>query len=211
MEMPSLYFERAVSQMSMLPGVGRKTATRLVLHLLRRDRADVEALASSLSELVANVRYCRTCHNICDNDECAICGNPRRDHSMVCVVEDVQDVMAVEATQSYGGVYHVLGGIISPIDGIGPQDLEIDSLVERVRAGGVSEVIFALSPTMEGDTTCFYIFRKLEGTGVKVTTLARGVAQNEQLHYTDEVTLGRSIVDRRPFGSGSRYARSSSE
>lgn len=201
MEMPSVYFERAVSQMSMLPGIGRKTAMRLVLHLLRRDRADVEALATSLSELVANVRYCRTCHNICDDDECAVCRNPRRDHSLVCVVENVQDVMAIESTQTYNGVFHVLGGIISPIDGIGPKDIEIDSLVERVRTGAVAEVIFALSPTMEGDTTCFYIFRKLEGIDVKVTTIARGVAQNEQLHYTDELTLGRSIVDRRPFKS----------
>ena len=201
MEIPSIYFERAVNQMAQLPGIGRKTAMRLVLHLLRREREDVETLATSLSELVANVCYCRVCHNICDDDECSICRSPRRDHSIICVVENVQDVMAIEATQSYKGVYHVLGGIISPIDGIGPQDLEIDSLIERVNAGGVAEVIFALSPTMEGDTTCFYIFRKLANANVKITTIARGVAQNEQLHYTDELTLGRSILDRRPFKS----------
>ncbi len=199
MEIPSVYFERAVGQMSSLPGIGRKTAMRLVLHLLRRPQGDVEALASSLSELVANVRYCRVCHNICDGDECEICQSASRDHSLVCVVESVEDVMAIEATGSFTGVYHVLGGIISPIDGIGPSDLEIDSLVQRVEGGGIAEVIFALSPTMEGDTTCFYIFRKLAHTAVKVTTIARGVAQNEALHYTDEVTLGRSIVDRRPF------------
>ena len=201
MEIPSVYLERAVGQFAGLPGIGRKTAMRLVLHLLRREREDVETLATSLSDLVANVRYCRVCHNICDEDECSICRSPRRDHSIICVVENVQDVMAIEATQSYKGVYHVLGGIISPIDGIGPQDLEIDSLIERVNAGGVSEVIFALSPTMEGDTTCFYIFRKLANANVKITTIARGVAQNEQLHYTDELTLGRSILDRRPFKS----------
>lgn len=199
METPSVYFERAVGQMSSLPGIGRKTAMRLVLHLLRRPRADVESLASSLSELVANVHYCRVCHNICDEDKCAICSSPSRDHATVCVVESVEDVMAIEATASFQGVYHVLGGIISPIDGIGPSDLEIDSLVERVAGGEIKEVIFALSPTMEGDTTCFYIFRKLAHLGVRVTTIARGVAQNEALHYTDELTLGRSIIDRRPF------------
>lgn len=199
MDMPSIYFERAVNQMSQLPGIGRKTAMRLVLHLLRRQKEDVYALANSLTELMANVHYCKVCHNICDNDVCEICASPHRDHSMVCVVENVQDVMAIESTQSYKGIYHVLGGIISPIDGIGPQDLEIDSLVNRIKSGGIAEVIFALSPTMEGDTTCFYIFRKLSTTDVKVTTIARGISQNEQLHYTDEVTLGRSILDRRPF------------
>ncbi|MBQ9286312.1 MAG: recombination protein RecR [Bacteroidaceae bacterium] len=199
MEMPSVYFDRAVTQMSQLPGVGRKTAMRLVLHLLRRERSDVELLANSLTDLVENVRYCRVCHNLCDGDVCSVCSSPSRDKALVCVVEDVQDVMAIESTQSYSGVYHVLGGIISPIDGVGPQDLEIDSLVARVREGGVREVVFALSATLEGDTTCFYIFRRLAGLDVRVTTIARGVAQNERLEYTDEVTLGRSIVDRRPF------------
>ena len=172
---------------------------RLVLHLLRRERADVEAFAGSISDLINNVRYCSTCHNISDTETCPICRATSRDHSTVCVVENVQDVMAIEATQQFNGVYHVLGGVISPIDGVGPQDLEIDSLVQRVQSGGISEIILALSPTMEGDTTCFYIVRRLGPTDLKVTTLARGVAQNDQLQYTDEATLGRSIVDRRPF------------
>ena len=200
MEIPSHYLDRAVTQFAQLPGIGRKTAMRLVLHLLRWDRSDIDAFADSLYELASNVRYCRVCHNICDGEECQICMSTKRDHATICVVEDVQDVMAIEATQQCNGVYHVLGGIISPMDGIGPQDLQIDSLVERVRSGGIDEVILALSPTMEGDTTSFYIFRKLaEFTEVAITTLARGVAQNDQLHYTDELTLGRSIVDRKPF------------
>lgn len=185
--------------MAQLPGIGRKTAMRLMLHLLRRDAEEVRALAHSLEELVDNVRYCTTCHNISDTEQCAICANSSRDHSTVCVVESVQDVMAIEATNQYNGVYHVLGGVISPMDGIGPQDIEIESLVERARCGSISEIILALSPTMEGDTTCFYIYRKLGDASVNVTCIARGVAQNEQLHYTDELTLGRSIADRRPF------------
>ena len=199
MEIPSVHLERAVGQFAQLPGIGHKTAMRLVLHLLRRDPADVEDFAVTLSELVRNVRYCHVCHNISDTDTCSICANPTRDHTTVCVVETVQDVMAIEATHQYRGTYHVLGGVISPMDGIGPQDLEIQSLVERVQMGNICEVILALSPTMEGDTTGFYIFRKLSGTDVAITTIARGVAQNDQLHYTDEVTLGRSIIDRKPF------------
>ena len=199
MEIPSVYLERTVEQFASLPGIGRKTAMRLVLHLLRRERQDVEAFANTLNELVQNVRYCVDCHNISDEERCSICSNPSRDHTTICVVENVQDVMAIEATQQYRGVYHVLGGIISPMDGIGPQDLEIPSLVERAREPEVQEIILALSPTMEGDTTCFYIYRRLADADVRVTTLARGVAQNDQLQYTDEVTLGRSIVDRRPF------------
>jgi len=199
MEIPSLYLERAVSQFAGLPGIGRKTAMRLVLHLLKRERTDVDAFADSLKALMANVHYCRVCHNICDGDICGICATPSRDHSTVCVVESIQDVMAIEATQQFNGVYHVLGGVISPMDGIGPQDLEIISLVERVAAGGIKEIILALSPTMEGDTTDFYIYRKLADYKVTITTIARGVAQNDQLHYTDEVTLGRSILDRKPF------------
>ncbi len=201
MEIPSVYLERAVVQFSQLPGIGRKTAMRLVLHLLKREPQDIQMFAQSLNELAENVRYCRVCHNLSDEEECSICKNPKRDHATICVVESIQDVMAIEATQQYVGVYHVLGGIISPMDGIGPQDLEIQSLVERVEAGGIKEVILALSPTMEGDTTCFYIFRKLANCHVDITTLARGVAQNDQLHYTDEITLGRSIVDRRPFSA----------
>lgn len=199
MEIPSLYLERAVSQFAGLPGIGRKTAMRLVLHLLKRERTDVDAFADSLKALMANVHYCRICHNICDGDICGICATPSRDHSTVCVVESIQDVMAIEATQQYSGVYHVLGGVISPMDGIGPQDLEITSLVERVAKGDIKEVILALSPTMEGDTTDFYIYRKLADYKVTITTIARGVAQNDLLHYTDEVTLGRSILDRKPF------------
>ena len=199
MEIPSVHLERAVGHFAQLPGIGRKTAMRLVLHLLRREPQDVEAFAESLAELVKNVRYCHVCHNISDEDTCSICANPSRDHATVCVVETVQDVMAIEGTHQYRGVYHVLGGVISPMDGIGPQDLEVESLIERVKAGDISEVILALSPTMEGDTTSFYIYRKLSSAPVRVTTLARGVAQNDQLHYTDEVTLGRSIIDRKPF------------
>ncbi len=167
--------------------------------MLRREPESNMALAHSIEELVENVRYCHVCHNISDTDTCNICASPSRDHSTLCVVETVQDVMAIEATQQYRGVYHVLGGIISPMDGIGPQDLEIQSLVDRVAAGGVREVIFALSPTMEGDTTNFYIYRKLPHEGVRITSIARGVAQNNQLHYTDELTLGRSITDRQPY------------
>ena len=199
MEIPSLYLERAVSQFAGLPGIGRKTAMRLVLHLLKRERTDVDAFADSLKALMANVHYCRICHKICDGDICGICATPSRDHSTVCVVESIQDVMAIEATQQFSGVYHVLGGVISPMDGIGPQDLEITSLVERVAQGDIKEVILALSPTMEGDTTDFYIYRKLADYKVTITTIARGVAQNDLLHYTDEVTLGRSILDRKPF------------
>ena len=200
MEIPSVYLERAVSQFSQLPGIGHKTALRLVLHLLKRESSDVDAFANSLHDLVANVRYCHICHNICDSDTCSICAAPNRDHTTICVVENIQDVMAIEATGQYKGVYHVLGGIISPMDGIGPQDLEIESLVERVRQGGIAEIILALSPTMEGDTTSFYIFRKIANqTEIAITTLARGVAQNDQLQYTDELTLGRSILDRKPF------------
>lgn len=199
MEIPSVFLERAVSQFAGLPGIGRKTAMRLVLHLLKREPQDVVTFAQTMQELVENVRYCHICHNLSDETECSICSNPKRDHSTVCVVESIQDVMAIEATQQYNGVYHVLGGIISPMDGIGPQDLEIPSLVQRVAEGAIREVILALAPTMEGDTTCFYIYRKLADYPITVTTLARGVAQNDQLHYTDEVTLGRSILDRRPF------------
>ena len=201
MNTTSVYLDRAVAQFAGLPGVGRKTAMRLVLHLLRRDRADIQAFAATIGDLAENVRYCELCHNISDDRLCHICASHSRDHQTVCVVENVQDVMAIEATQQYAGVYHVLGGVISPLDGVGPQDLEIDSLVERVAAGGLNELILALSPTMEGDTTSFYIYRRLGDVDVKVTTLARGVAQNDQLQYTDELTLGRSLVERRPFNN----------
>ncbi len=196
----SQLLEKAVMEINRLPGIGSKTALRLALHLLRQDEGRVETLAESLVEMRQGVRYCQVCYNICDDERCEICSNPTRDSSLVCVVENVQDVMAIENTMQYRGLYHVLGGVISPMDGIGPGDLQIESLVERVRQGGVEEVILALSPTMEGDTTNYYIFRKLEDTGVKVTVIARGIAQNDELQYTDEVTLGRALAGRIPFG-----------
>lgn len=185
--------------MAKLPGVGRKTALRLVLHLLRKETSDVLALTDALATLRQKVHYCQCCHNISDTDLCEICASPRRDHSLICVVENVQNVMAVEATGQYQGLYHVLGGVISPMDGIGPSDLEIESLVQRVAEGGVAEVIFALNPTMEGDTTNFYISRRLRDYGVKLSTLARGVSVGDDLEYTDEITLGRSIINRVPL------------
>lgn len=172
---------------------------RLVLHLLRQDTKSVEVFGQSIIRLRQEVKFCRVCHNISDADVCEICANQRRDHSIVCVVENIQDVMAIEATQQYRGTYHVLGGVISPMDGIGPSDLQIQSLVERVNNEDISEVILALSPTLEGDTTNFYLYRKLADSGVKITVIARGVAQNDELQYTDEVTLGRSIINRTPF------------
>jgi len=206
----SLLLEKAVTEINRLPGIGSKTALRLALHLLRQDEGRVEALAESLVNMRQGVQYCQVCHNICDEERCEICSNPSRDSSIVCVVEDVQDVMAIENTMQYRGLYHVLGGVISPMDGIGPSDLQIESLVERVKKGGVEEVILALSPTMEGDTTNYYIYRKLEDTGVnqgstaegkvKVTVIARGIAQNDELQYTDEVTLGRALAGRVPYG-----------
>lgn len=197
----SSLLEKAVMEISRLPGIGSKTALRLALHLLRQEEDRVEALAESLVEMRRGVHYCQVCYNICDDDRCEICSNPTRDSSLVCVVENVQDVMAIENTMQYRGLYHVLGGVISPMDGIGPSDLQIESLVERVNRGGVEEVILALSPTMEGDTTNYYIYRKLEGIGVKVTVIARGIAQNDELQYTDEVTLGRALAGRVPFGN----------
>ncbi len=196
---PSVLLEKAVSEFSKLPGIGRKTALRLVLHLLRQSNSDVEQFASAIAKVKQEVKYCRVCHNISDEDVCPICSDPRRDTSLICVVENIQDVMAVENTQQFRGLYHVLGGIISPMDGIGPDQLEIQSLVQRVEQGGVSEVILALSSTMEGDTTNFYISRKLAPLDVKLSVIARGISVGDELEYTDEVTLGRSIVNRTPF------------
>ncbi|WP_304154094.1 recombination mediator RecR [Hoylesella buccalis] len=196
---PSVLLEKAVSEFSKLPGIGRKTALRLVLHLLRQSNSDVEQFASAIAKVKQEVKYCRVCHNISDDDVCPICSDPRRDTSLICVVENIQDVMAVENTQQFRGLYHVLGGIISPMDGIGPDQLEIQSLVQRVEQGGVSEVILALSSTMEGDTTNFYISRKLAPLDVKLSVIARGISVGDELEYTDEVTLGRSIVNRTPF------------
>lgn len=194
---PSKLLEKAVGEFSKLPGVGRKTALRFVLHLLRQDVDTSDALGESVIRLCHDVRYCKICHNVSDTDVCDICSNPQRDASILCVVENIQDVMAIENTQQFHGLYHVLGGVISPMDGIGPSDLQLDSLVKRVEQGGVKEVILALNPTMEGDTTNFYISRKLANNlDVKLTVLARGVSVGDELEYTDEVTLGRSIVNR---------------
>ena len=196
---PSLLLEKAVGEFAKLPGIGRKTAMRLVLHLLRQDLQTVEAFGNSVMTLKREVKYCKVCHNISDTDVCQICSNAARDASTVCVVENIRDVMAVENTQQYKGLYHVLGGVISPMDGVGPSDLQIDSLVDRVRTGVVKEVILALSSTMEGDTTNFYIYRKLAPYEVKLTMIARGISIGYELEYTDEVTLGRSIVNRTVF------------
>lgn len=193
---PSLLLERAVSEFSRQPGIGRKTALRLVLNLLRQDTEDVEKFTDAILQLRKEVLHCRVCHNISDTEICPICSNPHRDRSLICVVENIQDVMAVERTGQFFGLYHVLGGIISPMDGVGPSDLEIESLVERVKGGGVNEVIFALASTMEGDTTNFYISRKLQPYGVKLSVIARGISVGDELEYTDEVTLGRSILNR---------------
>lgn len=196
---PSALLEKAVNEFAKLPGIGRKTAMRLVLHLLRQDRTMVESFSNALVTLKHEVKYCKVCHNISDTEVCRLCSNPQRDASTICVVENIQDVMAVENTQQFKGLYHVLGGVISPMDGVGPSDLEIDSLVKRVEDGGVSEVILALSSTMEGDTTNFYIFRKLAKFDVKLSIIARGISIGDELEYTDEVTLGRSIVNRTLF------------
>ena len=196
---PSQLLERAVREFSKLPGIGRKTALRLVLWMLRQDDADVEQFAEAVRLLKQEVKYCHVCHNISDADTCPICADLRRDASTVCVVENIQDVMAIENTQQYHGLYHVLGGIISPMDGVGPSDIEIESLIQRVAGGQVKEVILALSPTMEGDTTNFFIYRKLAPYDVKVSVIARGVAVGNELEYTDEVTLGRSIMNRTLF------------
>ena len=219
LQYPSRLLEQAVQEFSRLPGIGRKTALRLVLWLLRQDTVDVERFSQAVSTMKREVKFCSVCHNISDTDVCPICSDPRRDASTVCVVENIQDVMAVENTQQYHGLYHVLGGLISPMDGIGPSDLEIDSLIYRVVGNAsercssetvgnasercnqtkIKEVILALSSTMEGDTTNFFIFRKLAPYDVKVSVIARGIAVGNELEYTDEVTLGRSILNRTPF------------
>lgn len=196
---PSVLLARATDELGKLPGVGPKTALRLALHLLKQPLASVDSFAEAISKLRHDIKYCRICHNISDTDVCPICSDEQRDHSTICVVENVQDIMAIENTQAYHGLYHVLGGIISPMDGIGPGDIEIDSLVSRVAAGGIKEVILALSSTMEGDTTNFYITRQLKPFNIKQTVIARGISVGNELEYTDEVTLGRSIVNRTPI------------
>jgi len=198
---PSRLLENAVNEFAKLPGIGRKSALRLVLHLLRQEEGEVNAFGTSLIQLRSEIKHCKVCHNISDTETCQICSNPARNNSVVCIVENIRDVMSVENTQQFNGLYHVLGGIISPMDGIGPSELEIDSLVERVDSGGIIEVIMALSTTMEGDTTNFYIYRKLKDKKVKLSTLARGVSIGDELEYTDEVTLGRSLTNRVPYES----------
>jgi recombination protein RecR len=199
MEFSSKLLENAVYEMSQLPGIGKRTALRLVLHLLRRPKEQTIGLANALVNLKEHIKLCKNCHNISDVEVCAICSNPRRDESLVCVVEDIRDVMAIENTGQFLGQYHVLGGKISPMEGVGPQDLSIHSLVDKARQGKIKELIFALSSTMEGDTTNFYIYRQLEGLGIKTSTIARGIAVGDELEYADEVTLGRSILNRIPF------------
>lgn len=195
----SKLLEEAVEEFSSLPGIGKKTALRLVLHLLRQDNEDVERFGNTLIRLKKEINHCKICHNISDAEICSICNDPYREKETVCVVENIRDIMSIENTQQYKGIYHVLGGIISPIDGIGPADLEIDSLIEKAGKQTIREVILALSTTMEGDTTNYYIYRKLKDTPVKVTTLARGVSIGDDLEYADEITLGRSILHRTNF------------
>ena len=199
MNFSSKLLESAVNEVSQLPGIGRRTALRLVLHLLRRPNEQTHLLASALNEMVDSIKNCKKCHNISDVELCEICASNNRNEDIVCVVEDIRDVMAIEGTAQYKGVYHVLGGKISPMEGIGPQNLTIDSLVEKVKQGTIKEIIFALSSTMEGDTTNFYIFKQLEGLGVNMSTIARGISVGDELEYADEVTLGRSIINRIPF------------
>ena len=196
---PSKLVERAVEQLASLPGIGRKTALRLALHLLSRPVSDVQTFAHALAEMREGIVYCKKCHNISDTELCPICSNPKRDQSLVCVVQHVGDVLAIENTGQYRGVYHVLGGVISPIDGIGPEDLKITELIDRVRQGNVQEIILALGTTMEGDTTNFFIYRSLSGLDVKLSVIARGVAIGDEIEYADEVTLGRSILSRTSF------------
>lgn len=200
----SVLLDTAVTELSKLPGIGQKTALRLALHLLRKDPETAYSLGNAIIEMRKGVTYCPVCHNISEDGVCAICSDTRRDRGTVCVVENVKDVITIERTHEHQGLYHVLGGLISPLDGISPSELEIDSLVKRVAHEGIREVILALSPTMEGDTTNFYIFRKLADLPVKVTVLARGLSIGNELEYTDELTLGRSILNRMPFGEGAR-------
>jgi recombination protein RecR len=198
-KIPSKYIENAVEQLSSLPGIGKRTALRLVLQLLNRTDQEVTAFANTMMEMKANVKKCNSCGNISDQEVCSICANPKREQGIICVVEDIRDVLAIESTESYKGIYHVLGGIISPMDGVGPSDLNISSLIKKVENGKVTEIIFALSPTMEGDTTNFYLFKKLTDKEVLITSLSRGVAIGTELQYADELTLSRSLLQRQPF------------
>ncbi|MBT8273044.1 MAG: recombination mediator RecR [Bacteroidia bacterium] len=201
MEFSSKLLQNAVNEMAQLPGIGKRTALRLVLHLLHQPASKTEHLSKALSILRADIKYCESCHNISDVDLCEICSNPHRDESIICVVEDIRDVMAIESTSSFKGLYHVLGGKISPMDGVGPHNLNISTLVEKVKSGKIRELIFALSSTMEGDTTNFYIYKQIQDQDIITTTIARGISVGDELEYADEITLGRSIVNRIPFES----------
>jgi len=201
MDFPSKLLENAVNEMAQLPGIGKRTALRLVLHLLRQPIEQTTGLTTALDLLRNEIKYCRSCYAISDTNLCEICEKPSRDHSIICVVEDVRDVMALENTQLYKGIYHVLGGKISPIDGVGPSQLNILPLIDKVKNGGVTEIIFALSSTMEGDTTNFYIYKQIKDYGIITSTIARGIAVGDELQYADEVTLGRSLIHRVPFES----------
>ncbi|WP_192821651.1 recombination mediator RecR [Rufibacter sp. LB8] len=202
MNFPSKLIENAVEELAKLPGVGKKTALRLVLHLLKAETEDTKSLSEALTRMRTNIRYCKTCHNISDHEICGICANPLRDRTILCVVSDMRDVIAIENTSQFKGVYHVLGGVISPLEGIGPADLNIQSLVERLPKSEVKEIILALSPTMEGDTTSFYLTRKLKEYPARISSIARGVPVGGELEYTDEITLGRSILDRTAYNQG---------
>lgn len=199
MEFSSKLLERAVDEMSQLPGIGKRTALRLVLHLLKQPKQQTEFLSQALTAMRTDIKFCESCHNISDTQLCEICASVKRNHEIVCVVEDIRDVMAIENTGQYRGIYHVLGGKISPIDGVGPSQLNIATLVQKAKSGSISEIIFALSSTMEGDTTNFYIYRQIQGIGIVATTIARGISVGDELEYADEVTLGRSILQRVPF------------
>jgi len=199
MEFASKLLENAVYEISQLPGIGKKTALRLALHLLRQPTVQTNNLATALQKLRGEIQYCKNCHNISDSDLCEICSSSRRDHSIICVVEDIRDVMAIENTSQFNGIYHVLGGIISPMDGIGPQNLNISTLISKAKSGEVKEIIFALSSTMEGDTTNFYIYRQIQDLDIATSTIARGISIGDELQYADEITLGRSIINRIPY------------
>tara|TARA_B100000508_G_scaffold118450_1_gene98620 strand:+ start:133101 stop:133718 length:618 start_codon:yes stop_codon:yes gene_type:complete len=200
-DLPSKYLTEAVEQLASLPSIGKRSALRLVMDLLKRSPEDIKRFSNAFTALKEHIRFCKKCGNICDGELCTICINPAREDNLICIVEDIRDILAIESTGSYKGVYHVLGGVISPMDGIGPEDLNIDQLIKRAENGEVEEVIFALSSTMEGDTTNFYLYKKLSPFGLKVTTLSRGVSIGTELHYADELTLGRSILQRLPFES----------
>jgi len=198
-KIPSKYIETAVEQLSSLPGIGKRTALRLVLQLMNRSEIEIRQFSEAFIEMKLNVVHCQSCGNVSDSMICSICSDEKRDHATICVVEDIRDVLAIEATQTYKGIYHVLGGIISPMDGVGPMDLNIQPLIDKARENKIKEVIFALSPTMEGDTTNFYLFKKIKEFELEVTTLSRGVSVGSELQYADELTLGRSLINRQPF------------